>query len=298
MKKNVLKLLLVLPALSILTGCTPATNNPIEPNENTPSSPVVPDEGETDIVDEESPIDYITLSDREIIVKVGKKSSTPIVNFYPASVPSELHDVTWEIEDTSIATCDQYGRVSGVKKGKTNLVCTTVSGHRKAKALVEVINTDEDLTYEYQKVTDYTSIAAGDIIVLACPEKNMTATLENTGMYLHAVNSTFSSDKSKLLSLGENTIEFMVDGSTNNFTLETQTGKLLATTNEKKVTFVNKVGNVRWAFTNDEGNIYIESTSNVPGWIMYNDQDPRFANYESNASSVLYFPSVYRLTRV
>ncbi len=45
----------------------------------------------------------------------------------------------------------------------------------------------------------------------------------------------------------------------------------------------------------DDDGCYMESSSNVPGWMMYNAKSDRFTLYESNPRIGLFLIDLYRL---
>ena len=207
----------------------------------------------------------------------------------------------WTIENEEIATIDQYGRVTGVKAGRTVATCTTVLDNRHASCSVRVVNSLSDIQRRYNKVTDYTSLTSGDLVVIAHADSNKTAGNDSSGMTLNSIDTTFSNDKSYISNLGAGTATFLLEEKaieeypdTRFFSLENEYGQYLAAKNEKKVTFVNNKGNIYFAFTEDDG-LYMESSSNVPGWMMYNQKYDWFTLYESNPQVDLFLIDLYRL---
>lgn len=252
---------------------------------------------EEDISEEYEKIEHISLDKREIYVEVNKRSDSLVVTYYPDNnISIDDKEVTWSSSDIENATVDEYGRVSGHKVGDTLIKCVTKIDNRHATCLVHVVESIENINKEYRLVSDISTLKAGDIIVIASPSSSVTAGNDTVGMYMHPVVTSFSDDLSSITSLGDNTAEFILDGDNKDgFTLENNEGKYLATTNEKKVTFVNNKGNIHWLFIMEEEGLVIESTSNVPGWIMYNAKYERFTTYESNPQVDLLLPSIYRL---
>lgn len=241
----------------------------------------------------------ISLSDNELFIIKGKRSSSIIVNYVSEEEPTDDEkEVAWASLNENIATIDQYGRVSGVELGDTYITCTTVIGHKRARCAIHVVSSMDDIVKEYQLVEDVTTIVPGDVIVLASNKSGVTASNDVTGRYMHPVNTTFSGDKKKITSLGEDTAEFMVGEGKYGLTLENQYGEYLSALNLKKVCFVNNKGNIDWSFCYDEGYMFMESTSNVPGWMMYNAKDQKFTLYDSSVQIDMFMPDIYRLTIV
>gem|GEM_PF-1837405 len=239
------------------------------------------------------PVTGLSFNAQEYDVKIGKKLYLT-VDFTPTDLSIDDKEVEWSSSDASVASIDQYGRVTGVKEGHVLITCRSLHGDAEARCTVYVVNGDASYKKQWLKVDDPTTLAPGDLLTIACPEENKVATLENVGMYLHPTAATFSSDKSEITSLPSEAGTYILDGSHNNWTLESQEGMYLATTNEKKVTFVKNKGNIHWAFTKEEGYLYMESTSNVRGWMMYNAKNSRFATYESNVQVDMFTITLYK----
>lgn len=261
------------------------------------------------IEDDDCPIQSITLDPKEVAVQVGKKSDSIIVNFTPSTLDLDTKQGVWTIADSSIATIDQYGRVTGVKKGKTVATFTTNVGARRANCAVYVYNSGETVTKEYQKVNDMDSIASGDIIVFACPEAGVTATVNRVDGYLSFANSTFSGDKSKLTNLGTGAAEFFVgQGSEGGLTLEADidgVSKYLCAKYLKNITFVPKHGAIDWSFEHtsfedgsSEGNYVYSVYDSIEGWLMFNTKAHRFTLYDSSVQIDMLLPTIYRLTTI
>ena len=279
----------VLFAAFTLGACSPTSNNNGHPTEE-----------ESDNFNLKS----IALSKTQLKVVKGTRDSGLLVYFSPEEgLTDDEKAVTWSSENNKIATVDQYGRVSGVEIGTTYFVCTSVIAKRKARCMVKVVNSLDDATFEYQKVDDITSLKDKDTVVIAAPKNNKVATLDSTGSYLHASETTFSSDGSKILSLGVGAAEFYVGKETHGYTLEGQNGKYFAGFNLKRVGFVNNKGNTEWMFTQTSSELYIETYNDVRGVLMFNsDLDSKnggFTLYEREESNACtYTPTIYRLVEI
>ena len=235
----------------------------------------------------------LSFNAQEYDVKIGKKLYLT-VDFTPTDLSIDDKEVEWSSSDSSVASVDQYGRVTGVKEGHVLITCRSLHGDAEARCTVYVVNGDASYKKQWLKVDDPTALVPGDLLTIACPEEGQVATLENVGMYLHPTAATFSGDQGEITSLPAEAGTYILDGSHNNWTLESQEGMYLATTNEKKVTFVKNKGNIHWAFTKEEGYLYMESTSSVRGWMMYNAKNSRFATYESNVQVDMFTISLYK----
>ena len=80
----------------------------------------------------------------------------------------------------------------------------------------------------WQLLTDAASLEAGDKLILACPDKGMTAGVLNESKgYLEAVSSRFSLNTSSVTDLGEGTLVFTLGGSEGQWTLTGPDGRML-----------------------------------------------------------------------
>ena len=315
------KIFLSIISLVVLCGCAPEPNGDILRPSSTSEESIPSDSSQSGGGDslsssssssesssEEQPDDYrvsyITLSDRDKYLRSTQTGRYYLsVNFYDengnaidtSSMSDDELELEWTSSNASIIEVNQNGGVlpKGVN-GDAYVDCVTKKAYRHARCYFHLVSSLDDITREYQKVTDLSTLKAGDILVFGAPQDNKAMSLDLSAGDLAGVTTTYSSDKSKILSLGDNVGEFMLDGSTNNWTLESQYGKYFCAFNLNRVGFVNKTGNIHWAFTYDDGELYIESTSEVRGWLMYNQQTNMFTMYESNPTFDLYMPTIYK----
>ena len=307
------KLLLLLPIL-FLVGCannvSPTTPSGTPPEEGEPTDPgeVDPGEGgevdpETDPREEETSVTGIKLNFTEYVFDtndLNKKKNIFYIDYLPNNdVSNDEKEVVWTSTDTSVFEIrSDTGGITPKGYGSAYAVATTVLGGYSARCFISVVEDKTNVQYEYQLVEDISSIKDKDTIVFAAPNAGMTASNNSQGSYLHGVSSTFSSDKKKITSLGEDSAEFYVGEEENGFTLENQNGKYFAGFNLTRVGFVSNKGNIEWRFTIDEGELYIETYNDVRGWLMFNEDTNGFTLYESTPTFDLYMPSIYRLTLV
>ncbi len=309
--KLINKLILPLTAL-LLVGCNNTVPTDLTPSgDGEPSNPsgeqggggevTPPEEEETD----ESRIDHITLNKTELILKVGK-SDELIVNFFASDPNDDLEDAKdgeWVTSDSSVATV-RYGRVVAVKEGKATVSYVTVEGNRRASCTVYVVTSDASIRKEYQRVDDLESLKQDDVIVFACPEKGLTATINRKDGYLIPIESSFSSDKSRITMMGIDTAEFLLtDGEEGGFTMFAQNNQFLAAKYLKNITFVNSKGALEWAFEyiDDQpgvsvGNYVYSTSSSIEGWLMFNTKADRFTLYDSSVQVDMCLPTIYRET--
>lgn len=302
---------LVLLAAPLLSGCIAPNQNPTEStNTNITSSPSEASLTSTSEYIDTSKIDSISLSEHNIEIKVGKRSNTPIVNFTYNVPESEItiddKQVSWEIKDKSIASVDEYGRVTGITYGKTFLTCTSLEGNRKAYATVYVYDDSHPISKKWKKITNTNDLEIGSELIIADPQTNKAATEDDTGMYLHSCNVTFNASGTELINF-DGAAQFVLGDDYRDregYTLEAfdrEDGSYLATTHTEKVSFYDtpKVSAVLWDIFYDltENCWDIRSATNVDGWLMYNVSADRFTTYTSNEQTgKMHVVSLYKLS--
>lgn len=298
-------------------------DTPIEPSE--PDTPVTPEDPDTPVIpddpgtpedpdtpiepsideEDDSKIESISLDKRELDLKVNKTYSL-IVNFVPSDIDLEYKDVTWSSDDETIASVSKYGVVKANKEGTTVIHCVTTEGNRHSSCIVNVFSSEQSIKREYRKVTDMDSIKSGDIIVFACPQEGLTATINRKDGYLSPVTSSFSNDKNSIISLGSDTAEYIVGDSESGLTLENQNGMFLAAKGLKNITHIASYkGAIEWAFEyiDDQegvsiGNYVYSTYDSVDGWLMFNAKANRFTLYDSNEQIDMFLPTIYRLEKI
>ena len=161
------------------------------------------------------------------------------VDYFPSNdITLDEKAVIWTSTNTSVFEIrSDTGKVTPKGYGSAYAVATTVLGGYSARCFISVVEDKTNVQYEYQLVEDISLIKEKDTIVFASPNASMTASNNSQGSYLHGVSSTFSSDKKKITSLGEDTAEFYVGEEENGFTLENQNGKYFAGFNLTRVGF-------------------------------------------------------------
>ena len=302
---------LILLVAPLLSGCIVPNQNPTEStNTNTTSSPSEASLTSTSEYIDTSKIDSISLSEHNIEIKVGKRSNTPIVNFTYNVPESEItiddKQVSWEIKDKSIASVDEYGRVTGIAYGKTLLTCTSLEGNRKAYATIYVYDDSHPISKKWKKITNTNDLEIGSELIIADPQTNKAATEDDTGMYLHSCNVSFNSSGTELINF-EGAAQFVLGDDyrgRNGYTLEAfdrDDGSYLATTHTEKISFYDtpKVNAVLWDIFYDltENCWDIRSATNVDGWLMYNVLADRFTTYTSNEQTgKMHVVSLYKLS--
>ena len=286
-----------------LTTNVPTTGSSIAPtSQSTSTTSIPPQPGDIKI-------EGIFLTDPCIEAKIGKRTGTPLFDIiFADGYGSESVDYTlsWSLEDPTLGEVDQYGRITGIKKGKTRLLCETDVDHRTASTTVYIYESESDFEKSWKRMGSDDVLEAGDQIIIASPNHNKAANTDDTGMKLHSASIILSSDKSEITNVGE-AARFVVgtdykgrDGY-NLEVPEREGGKYLACTNEKKISFFDtpKASSNLWEITYDseQGVWDMRSATTIDGWMMYNVDLDRFAPYENNETEHMVVISLYRLTR-
>ena len=141
-------------------------------------------------------------------------------------------------------------------------------------------------------VTNASSLNAGDVLVMACSSKGFTAG-DISNQIMASVESTFSSNKNQITSLGSETVELTLGGSTGAWTLSSTSG-LLGATAVKKLAWGS--GTTTWSISISGDDATIQSTTESYGRFLYNVNSPRFTTYSSNTSASMLLPQLYRKT--
>ncbi len=137
-------------------------------------------------------------------------------------------------------------------------------------------------------VTDASTLAAGDLLVMACTSKGATAG-DISSQIMASVTSTFSDNE--ISSLGDGTVQFTLGGSAGSWTLSNGSKKLGATA-VKKVAWDS--GTQTWSISISSGDATIQNGTESYGRFLYNASSPRFTTYTSNATSSMLLPQLYR----
>lgn len=102
-------------------------------------------------------------------VKVGK-TITLIAEVAPADATNK--NVSWESDNTSVATVDENGVVTGVAEGTAHITVTTEDGSFTATATITVEAAPSFTGGEWVLVTDVAQLSINDYIIIANAEYN------------------------------------------------------------------------------------------------------------------------------
>ena len=224
---------------------------------------------------------------------------------------------TFSLSNNSIVEINEHGGIKSkkVSTGTCVVTCTyTENKNIKAKCTVNIVDTVKEKGWV--RVDDYDSLKDKDILVIAAPEYNLTASLDTLHSKLNPVTSTFSSDKKRITSLGEGTAEFYLGFEEDKYghqvmTLEAQNDEYLVCTHQGKVkldasTKTNRFWDIHSNVDPETGQgsisdgAVIENNVDSLGYLMFNVPLSYFTTYVENTlrPGVMELPFIYRLQEI
>ena len=141
----------------------------------------------------------------------------------------------------------------------------------------------------YELVTSADQLKAGDQIVIALAEKGKMMGDMGTGKFLTATDATF--DGNKITS--EVSYYFTLSGGSSAWTFTDVNGKEVGATAVKTMAYDK--GTTSWTIAIDSDN-KATITCGSYGKILYNVNNPRFLNYNSDTNVSMLLPEIYKLT--
>ena len=137
----------------------------------------------------------------------------------------------------------------------------------------------------FVKVTDASTLKAGDEIIIVAPTKNVAMAAQNTGNYRESTSVTISNNQIEITDKSVAVVTLEASG--NNWALKTAEGYLNAGT-KNKVTSVESITSLSIAIDGN-GNATIADLTTTARKMQYNASSPRFAFYESAQTAVSIF---------
>lgn len=185
--------------------------------------------------------------------------------------------------------CDLCGKNFDVNKEELETIVIKKLAHNFVDGECTACGEKEgtQVTSKYTKVTDASTLKAGDQIVFVCESKK-------------AVIGAFGKEKfftrisyAENISDADNVIIITLGGSEGAWTFTTSEG--LIGTSAAKALNCKGNGTTTWTISiGADGNATITSTNTSYGKILYNSGSPRFLNYTSNVSASMLLPQIYK----
>ena len=221
---------------------------------------------------------------------VGEDFTEPTLNGYTAGV-------TYSSSNTSVATVDETtGAVTLVAAGETTITATAAAdatykaGEASYTLTVSAGSQGGETSKTWKLVTDASTLTAGDKLAIVSSSKGKVAG-SLTSQYLTPIDVTITGNAFSTLPSGA--VEFTLGGASGAWTLAGSDGKLLGATAVKKLAWGS--GTTTWSISiEDNGDATIQNVTSSYGRFLYNNTNPRFTTYTSNASSSMLLPQIYR----
>ena len=246
--------------------CYGSINNNIKGNNNAFYKKVVA----------EGPLDAnVTISGNSI--EVGETAQI--------SFPEGL-DIIFESDDTSIATVDEDGVVTGVAEGETTITAMWDANdeYNGGETEFTITVTEAIPATNYIKVTSASQLVAGNEYILVAIDNNKAMGAQNNKIR-NSVDVTVADDK---VAITDEAVAVMtLGGSTGAWTFSTTDGFLSYSGSSNEVYSAAETSDAtNWIVTTD---FQLES-ANVPGRVLkYNSGSPRFACYASSQKAAVLF---------
>jgi len=234
------------------------------------------------------PITSLTVNPTNKSLQVGEE-----ISVVPTIVPTNATNkvLNWNSSNTGVAVVNSNGHVIGVGEGTTTITASATDGSGLSATCAVTVTPLTTGEGGWNIVTDASSLAVGDKLVIASADKGFTAG-DITNQYMANLSSKFSSDKASITTLAAGTIEFTLGGSSGSWTLSNASSQLLGSTAVKKLAWGS--GTTTWTISISESYSTIQNTTSSYGRFLYNVSDPRFTTYTSTASSTMLMPQLYR----
>lgn len=170
---------------------------------------------------------------------------------------------------------------------------TVTYGGQSASVSIQVTEHLNKITEtSWTKVTDATTLTAGDKLVIASDSKGTVAT-DISSQIMGKVDTEFKDGKISG-DLDSSAVQLTLDGTSGAWTLQNSAGKYLSATAEKKLAWADSSTGNTWTISISSGDATITFATSSYGKFMYNVSSPRFTTYTSSASATMLLVQLYR----
>lgn len=190
--------------------------------------------------------------------------------------------------------CDLCGKNFDVNKEELETIVIKKLAHNFVDGECTACGEKEgtQVTSKYTKVTDASTLKAGDQIVFASQSEGLIIG-ELSSAYLIALTVAFSdTNKETISTLPEGTLVLTLNKVGENWELLTKDGKKLGATAVKKLAFDS--GDTNWTISISNGDATIQSVTATYGRFLCNVSSKRFTTYTSNTNTSMLLPQIYK----
>ena len=226
-----------------------------------------------------------------------------------SDVPAVLESISWTGYTTAYTVGDAFkkdGTVTATySDGSTEDVSSaasfstpdmstagtkTVTVSYQGKTTTGTITVKQASSEVWSLVTDASSLAAGDNLIIVCSSKSVAAG-PISSQIMGKIDVTISNDQ--ITSLPSNVVVLTLGGQAGAWTLSNSEGKKLGATAAKKLAWDK--GTMTWSITIDsKGAATIKNGTSDYGRFLYNVNSPRFTTYSSDANASMLLPNLFR----
>ena len=243
------------------------------------------------------PTPSVSLSETEIDLEVGQNAELTVNCSVSATLTLNVDYPA--ILDISKSSVSSGGKVTltAVSAGDATVTASaTIQDHvYQAECVVHV--TDSTPTPEpepvtgvpYSRVTDASSLKAGDRLVFGCSAQSAVAGSLSSNV-LAKVDQTYADEGASIAELASGAAIWTLGGSSDAWTFHNGSG-LLGATSAKKLAIDN--GTTTWAISFNGTNAMVANGTSSYGTLRYNPSSPRFTTYGSGSSGIVNI-AIYR----
>ena len=235
------------------------------------------------------PITSINLNLTTKSMQIGEE-----VALLPTISPSNATNkvLNWTSSNTGVAIVNTHGHIVALSEGTATITASASDGSGKSATCTVTVTANTPSEGGWHLVTEASSLAAGDRLVIASNNGFTAGNISTT--YMASLSSTFSADKQTITTLNASTIELTLGGTAGEWTLENNQSALLGSTGAKAISWNG--GTTTWAISISENNATISNSTTANGRFLYNVSSPRFTTYASSTgtSSSMLLPQLYR----